>query len=160
MTTKHRLNIRSDRFDIFTQVLYPWLYPPPRWSGLGSRSGLKNLFKDSSPLRERTKYHIKLRRVVKRVLQWKNALWRHMCVIAIEGLPSVIALLIYLLVHYYTKETHINNNNIVYLYTLSREETLFKGVYRVGPYISLDSCYKFLVIQTLWLITGDKYKYK
>ena len=59
----------------FTQdVLYPWLRPPARSSGLGSGYGLKDLLTDSSPLRDRTKYAINVCHVIKRALRWKNAL--------------------------------------------------------------------------------------
>ena len=44
---------------------------PVRWSGSGS--GLKNLFKDSSPLGDRTKYAIKRHHDVKLALWWKHA---------------------------------------------------------------------------------------
>ena len=37
--------------------------------------GLNNLLKDSSPLRDRTKYDINAHHDVKLAIQWKNALW-------------------------------------------------------------------------------------
>ena len=42
--------------------------------------------------KSRTYFAIKVRHVVKRVLWWKHALWRHMCVIASEVLSFLIAL--------------------------------------------------------------------
>ena len=92
------ISVRSGRvisnfFHFFRkELLCPWLGPPLRWSGSGC--GLNNLFKDSSPLRERTKFDIKIRHNVKLTLWWKHALWRHMCIIASEGLSSLIALLL------------------------------------------------------------------
>ena len=55
-------NYSSDWLDFFTQeLLYPWLRPPLRWSRSGSRYGLNNnLFMDSSPLWDRTKYASKV----------------------------------------------------------------------------------------------------
>ena len=47
------------------EVLYPLPGPPLRLSGFGS--GLENLFEDSSPLGDRTKYIIKVRHDIKRV---------------------------------------------------------------------------------------------
>ena len=59
--------------------------------GCGSGSGLKQLFKDSSPLVDRIKFAIKVHHNVKRALWWKH----HICVIASEGLSSLIALFIW-----------------------------------------------------------------
>ena len=59
-------NYRSDLLDLFAQeVVYPSLGHSLRRSG----SGLKNLFKESSPLEDRTKYAIiKVRHDFKRAL--------------------------------------------------------------------------------------------
>ena len=61
---------------LYTRGIYQWLGRLLRWSWSGSGSGLKNLFKDSSSLgdRSRTKYTLKGHHDTKRALWWKQAL--------------------------------------------------------------------------------------
>ena len=60
-------------FYLFTQEgVYPCLDPPVRWSG----SGLQNLLKDSSPLRDRTKYDIEVRNDVNDALKTCFIRWK------------------------------------------------------------------------------------
>ena len=70
----------------FTQGLVPPWLGPLRWYGSGSGSGLKNIFK------------IKICQDVKLALWWRHSLWRHMSVIASEGL----SFLFLFTVHYVT----------------------------------------------------------
>ena len=60
----------------------------------GTRIWTKNVLKDSSPLRGRTKYAIKVCHNVKRALWWKHVLRHHSSVIVNDGLSSLIALII------------------------------------------------------------------
>ena len=83
-------NYCSDWQDFYKEVFCPWLGPPVSWPGSGSR--LKNLFKDSSSLGDRTTYAINLRHDVKCVLWWKHVLRRHMCASTKEGLSFLIDL--------------------------------------------------------------------
>ena len=61
--------IASIHMDLFTEeVISPWVGPPLRRSGSGSKSGLNVVLKDSSPLLDRTQYSIKVRHDIKRAL--------------------------------------------------------------------------------------------
>ena len=89
----HNSNLlHSDWLDVFTREVLCPLLGRLRWFGSVSASWLVMLFKDSSRLGDRTKYATKVRHDVNRVVWGKHAFWRHMCVIASEGLSALIVL--------------------------------------------------------------------
>ena len=80
-----------------------------------SKVGKLNKFSmHSSPLRDMTKYSIKVRRDVKRELWWKHVLLRHRGVVASQCLPSLTALFVNVIIFTngvtdYTTTVHVNS---------------------------------------------------
>ena len=58
--------------DFYTRSIIPVARSSSKITGLGSASGHKNLLKDSSPLRDRTKYAIRVRHNVIRAVPKKK----------------------------------------------------------------------------------------